>query len=234
MPPAPRSPRRPRLMAAAAAALVLAGTSACTENSGTAAPPTSTATSPDAPVLQPGRPGESNASLTGDDAVNTPSKTYTRGDVSFVQDMIVHHAQAIRMSTIAKGRFTDDEVSRIASRIAAEQGPESEAMATWLENNDEDVPPQAENPNFDAGHEGHGMAGMASPDQLRELEQGRGVDLDLQYLTLMIAHHEGALDMVVERSRVGRDVWVERLGDDIVATQQAQINHMERMRARLS
>ena len=79
---------------ALAAALPLAG---CTTRSelATAAP---SVTSPTAPVLQPGRPGEPNTSLTGTAAAPRPAAPVDPDDVRFLQDMVVHHAQAIVMA----------------------------------------------------------------------------------------------------------------------------------------
>jgi uncharacterized protein (DUF305 family) len=49
----------------------------------------------------------------------------------------------------------------------------------------------------------------------------------------MTAHHRGAISMVVEQHRTGRDDRAGELGDDIAATQSAEITHMAAMRARL-
>ena len=40
------------------------------------------------------------------------------------------------------------------------------------------------------------MAGMASPEQMAKLATLEGTEFDRMFLTLMIAHHEGAIDMV--------------------------------------
>ena len=94
------------------------------------------ATSPTAPVIQPGRPGEPNTSLTGTAAAPRPSAALDPDDVRFMQDMIVHHAQAVAMVDLAEGHLTDKQVKALASRIAAEQEPEMAYMATWLRDHD--------------------------------------------------------------------------------------------------
>ena len=40
------------------------------------------------------------------------------------------------------------------------------------------------------------MAGMASPLQLKNLENSKSIDFDRLFLQLMIAHHDGAIEMV--------------------------------------
>ena len=215
---------------ACALGLVLAG---CTGSSD--APATQTLTSPDAPVLEPGSPGEPNSSLSGTDAVATPTATHNAADVTFLQDMIRHHAQAVVMSEIVEGRLTDAKVTAIASRIADEQEPEMRGMAQTLKRWGEEVPPEADNPKLvTSNHSGHtGMPGMASAQQLAALRQATGEDVDRQYLDLMIAHHEGALEMSETLGAEGRDERTGELADDIHVTQTKQIEQMEEMRQRL-
>lgn len=224
--------RRHRTAALAVVIGLGLGLGAC---SGAEDEPTSTATSPDAPVLQPGKPGEPNSSLSGTSAVASPSDSHNSADVDFLQDMINHHAQAVVMGDLAKDELTDTKVKAIAARISAEQKPEMGGMATLLKDWDEKVPPQAKNPNFGArdGHSSHSMPGMASTEDLDELGSAKGEDADRLYLDLMIAHHEGALTMCATRARKGTDEKTEEIADDIRVTQKKQISQMKDMRRRL-
>lgn len=197
-----------------------------------------TATSPqDAPVLQPGRPGESNTSLTGTDAVATSSDSHNAADVTFLTDMIVHHAQAVVMGDLVEGRLTDDSVEDIASRITDEQRPEMDGMASSLKAWGEEPPPQASNPTFgmrDHHASGHAdMPGMATEEELTELAEADGAEVDRLYLELMIAHHEGAVEMCDDVREQGRDERTSELADDITVTQQKQVDQMRGMLAAL-
>lgn len=198
-------------------------------------PPHSTATSPDAPVLQPGKPGEPNTSLSGTSAVATPKVTHNDADVTFLQDMIVHHSQAVIMGDLVKGKLTDKQVRGIASRIRAEQKPEMKGMATTLTSWGEKVPAEATNPllgSHDSSHHS-GMPGMATPQQLDQLAKAKGADADRLYLDLMTKHHQGALTMCTTLGEKGSDERTGELGDDIQVTQQKQIDQMKAMRKRL-
>ncbi|MGA8978272.1 MAG: DUF305 domain-containing protein [Pedococcus sp.] len=210
-------------------ALVLAG---CSPDSGT---PAVTATSPTAPVLQPGSPGEPNTSLSGSAALPSAKGKVLEADVRFMQDMIVHHAQAIVMVSLVQDRLGDTQVKSLAARIADEQRPEIDAMARWLEANGKSVPPQAANPEYGAGanHDHSGMPGMASPAQLTQLARASGARADTLWLELMTAHHQGALAMVVQQHRDGSDDVVTQLGDEIHVTQSVQIGYMREMLDRL-
>ena len=61
-------------------------------------------------------------------------------DVTFAQEMIPHHEQAIRMAELAEARAESQEVKALAADIEAAQGPEIETMTDWLESWGEDVP----------------------------------------------------------------------------------------------
>jgi uncharacterized protein (DUF305 family) len=196
--------------------------------------PSAAATSPTAPVLQPGRPGEPNASLTGTAALPSSSGSPVAADVRFMQDMIVHHAQAIVMVSLVRDSLTDTQVRSLAARIADEQRPEIDAMVKWLEDKGQTVPPQATNPEFGSGgHDHAGMPGMATDAQLRALKAARGSAADQLWLQLMTAHHEGALSMVVAQHRDGSDELATQMGDEIHVTQSVQIGYMREMLDRL-
>jgi uncharacterized protein (DUF305 family) len=211
-------------------ALVLSG---CSSESPT---PSTTATSPTAPVLQPGSPGEPNTSLTGSAALPTTKGEVLEADVRFMQDMIVHHAQAIVMVSLVQDRLADAQVRSLAARISDEQRPEIDAMAKWLEGHGKSVPPQAANPEYGAGasHDHEGMPGMASQAQLTQLAEVSGREADSLWLQLMTAHHEGALAMVVQQHRDGTDDVVTQMGDEIHVTQSVQIGYMREMLDRLA
>lgn len=225
--------RHPAPSAAALVAGLVLMLGAC---SGGDEEPTSTATSPDAPVLQPGEPGEPNTSLSGTSAVASPSASHNAADVDFLQDMITHHAQAVVMGDLAEEELTDPKVKAMAARISAEQKPEMRGMARTLKSWKEKVPPQAHNPNFGVrdGHSSHsGMPGMASREDLEKLGDATGEDADRLYLDLMIKHHQGAVTMCETLGRHGSDERTGELGDDISVTQTKQIEQMKAMRKRL-
>lgn len=195
--------------------------------------PAVTAGTPSVPVLQPGAPGEPNATLSGSAAAPTTTPTASATDARFFQEMIVHHAQALVMVRSVLPDLSDPEVRGIASRIGDEQEPEMGAMARWLEGRGQDVPPEATNPNL-TDHGAHSMPGMASESDIARLSEARGGEADRLFLTLMIRHHEGAIAMVDSHLRGVVDERVEETADDISVTQTKQIGQMRDMLARLS
>ncbi|CAN7260310.1 DUF305 domain-containing protein [Knoellia sp. LjRoot47] len=225
-------PIRRSTSAVALAGLLALGLSGCSgEPKAQPVPRTPGATSSD-PVIQPGRPGEPNATLSGGVATVAP-RTVSKDDVTFYQDMIVHHSQALVMVETALPRMTDTQVKSLASRIGDEQKPEILTMTTWLQERKQEVPPQATNPRL-GDHDHMGMPGMATPAQMAELAQATGVAADRLFLTLMINHHKGALTMVGEHGKNSGEEVVEEMAADINVTQAKQISQMQGMLARLS
>ena len=53
------------------------------------------------PILQPGAPGEVTRDLDAETAVKIAISSYSVADVDFMQDMIIHHHQALLMSKLA-------------------------------------------------------------------------------------------------------------------------------------
>lgn len=177
-------------------------------------------------VVQPGGPGE-DAATVGPDVRASPAQA-AHGDIAFVQMMIPHHAQALTMCALAPGRAQSPAVKAMARRILAAQRPEILTMAAWLEARDLDVPTAADSASeFDHGAHGHdALHGMLSEDQLDALRAARGADFDRLFLTGMIQHHQGALDMAEAVQRSGADVQVEELASEILVGQDAEIGRM--------
>ncbi|CAL9371342.1 hypothetical protein SUDANB120_00870 [Streptomyces sp. enrichment culture] len=203
---------------AAAAAGVLLTVTGCTADGGAA--PAGDA----APVIAPGRPGEKARTLSPEEAARSrPDDTPNAADRAYMRHMVEHHEQAVRMTALAPDRAAGDAVKRLAERISAAQAPEIAVMRAWL----------ARHPGpagADGGGHDHGaMPGMATEQQLKDLEAARGADFDRLFLTLMTSHHEGALTMAGEVLKAGNNAAVEELANEVVATQSAEIHRMRAM-----
>lgn len=217
-----------RRFAALAGVLLVAGPLvACTqEQDEPEAPPNS------APVIVPGKPGEEASTIPPGEATPIKEEPPNEADVEFIQNMIVHHAQAVEMARLVPDRAVDKSVKGIADRIGDSQQPEIDMMNRWLERYDKPtVDPSA--PNHGGGHGGHGdhasMPGMATPEQLDALRAARGKRFETLFLQMMVAHHEGALVMVEEVRTAGVNVRVQEIADDIAVTQTDEIHRMRGM-----
>ena len=90
-----------------------------------------------APIVQPGPPGEEGQLLTAAQAVEITDTSYSPDDVVFMQDMIVHHQQALDMALLVEARTNRAALGDIAGRIKASQSDEIDFMQGWLRDRDE-------------------------------------------------------------------------------------------------
>ncbi len=195
----------------------------------------------EAPIVQPGAPGQATRALTEDEASRIANNRYSADDVKFMQDMILHHSQAVEMAALVEARTNTQAVRDIAARIDASQADEIEFMQGWLRERGEPLPgaghamagmDHSQHGAAGAAHAGMahaGMPGMATPAQMAALAAAQGAEFDRQFLTLMIAHHEGAVKMVADllaRSGSAYDPVLFRFANDVTNEQQAEINRM--------
>ncbi|WP_233512766.1 DUF305 domain-containing protein [Micromonospora deserti] len=172
-----------------------------------------------------------------DKSMSTPTGVPTSADASafgdadvmFAQMMIPHHRQAVEMSELAATRAADPEVKRLAGEIKAAQAPEIATMSGWLAAWGRPVPsPGAELPHVD-----HGMPGMMPDEDMTRLASASGREFDRLFLTMMIAHHEGAVTMARDELSRGVNTEAKSLAEQIISAQQAEIDTMRRILARL-
>ena len=186
-------------------------------------------------IVQPGAPGQASKTLTADQATKLAQASYTASDVAFMQHMIVHHEQAVEMAVLVKDRTNTADLLSIAGRIESSQADEIAFMKAWLSERGEPV----EDPMMKGHgeHMHHMMKGMATPDQMKALAAAKGVEFDRQFLTLMIAHHEGAVDMVeklLDEDGTAADPVLYQFVGDIDSEQTTEIKRMDKLLAGLS
>jgi uncharacterized protein (DUF305 family) len=141
-------------------------------------------------------------------------------DAMFLQMMIPHHEQAVVMSDLALSISKDADVLKLAKQIKDAQAPEIIKMQGWL--TDAGL-------SEDPGHSmGDGMGGMLSDSELSALKVSTGKAFDKLFLAGMIAHHEGAIQMVmmIENSPNSE---IKNLGQAIIKSQSAEIDLMKEL-----
>ncbi|MET8967262.1 DUF305 domain-containing protein [Streptomyces hydrogenans] len=159
----------------------------------------------------------------------TPSATvsvtgdFNDADVMFAQMMIPHHEQALEMAKLADGRAEDADVKRIVAAVEKAQDPEIQKMKAWLKGWGE---PES------AGM-GHAMAGMMSEQDMKDLAAAKGKDFDRTFAELMIAHHEGAVEMAKTEQKDGGNAEAKALAGEVVRAQTAEIAELRKILDRL-
>lgn len=152
-------------------------------------------------------------------------------DIGFADDMFTHHLQGVAMAVTYLGEGTDPILRQTANEIIIVQAGEArllgEEMEAWgRPDSDPEVAmdwmgmpvPQDQQP------------GMATEEQLAELETATGAELDDLFTTLMIEHHRGGIHMAEFVAANGSEPQVLRLAEAMVTTQQSEIGEMNARR----
>lgn len=178
-------------------------------------------------TVQPGAPGEEGRELTDEEAAAVEPPGHTAVDTAFVQDMIAHHRQALAMTALVDGRTDSDDLPLLAERQDVSQEDEVERLTAWLTDRGEDVPAA------DAHHDHASMPGMATSEQLAQLEAAEGPAFDRLFLELMITHHQGAITMVADLYEAGGGLEpaVDGFAREIEADQAIEIDRMQELLA---
>jgi uncharacterized protein (DUF305 family) len=167
----------------------------------------------------------------GSSAASAPSTSapaaaadHNAADVTFAQMMIPHHAQAVEMSDMMlKKQNVPAEVTALATKIKAAQGPEIQTMTGWLTGWNEPTTMPS----------GHSMDGMMSDADMKKLGSAQGAEAARLFLKQMIAHHEGAIMMAKTENTAGKNADAVKLSKDIVTAQETEIQQMQKLLATL-
>jgi uncharacterized protein (DUF305 family) len=160
---------------------------------------------------------------------------FSDADVEFMSGMIPHHAQAVIMAGWAPSHGARQDVAILCERIVVGQRDEIATMQTWLGDRGQAVP--------DATSTRHKMTmngmthemlmpGMLSDEEMVELDRARGPEFDRLFLTGMIKHHQGAIDMVDKLFKsygAAQDETVFKFASDVYADQSTEIDRMHEM-----
>jgi uncharacterized protein (DUF305 family) len=184
-------------------------------------------------IVQPGAPGEPSRTLSVEELAALEGTEHGDLDIAFMQGMIHHHAQALRMTALVPERSASAKVELLAKRIDVSQEGEIELMSDWLKERGESAP---ELHRLHGHAHGGGqvlMPGMLSEPELRQLEAARGEEFDRLFLESMIRHHEGALTMVEQLYAAGGGLEssADAFARHVDADQQIEIGRMQEMLA---
>ena len=180
-----------------------------------------------------------------------PTPTSTSAEAGFARDMQVHHLQGVELAMIVRDATDDDEVRLLGYDIATTQAQQAGQMYGWLaewglsQAGSEPSMTWMTRPALDgaAGHDDHAaadpgahepgapMPGLATPAQVEELRGLTGVEAERRFLELMIAHHQGAVEMADAVLARSTNPVVVALAQSIVDSQTSEIELMTGMLA---
>lgn len=175
----------------------------------------STATAPSgASTADPTMPAGMDMSETPDASVDP--------DLAFIDGMIPHHEGAVVMAEMALERAEHQELKDLSQEIIDAQESEIAQMQEWRSEWFPDAPP----PEDMSGMEGMGMMSEADMEMLETTDM-----FDQMFIDMMIEHHQSAIDMSQEIQTTTERPEIQQLAEDIISSQQAEIEQMEQWRS---
>lgn len=157
-------------------------------------------------------------------------------DTGFLQDMRIHHEQAVVMSTIylAAAPEGNSTLRMIAREIMLEQQMETGRMVQLLrlfgaaETNESDQVMGWMGTPVPLSR----MPGYATDEELDSLYRSRNAEADELFITLMIAHHQGGVHMAEHAAANGKNDEVRAFARLIIEAQSSEIGELQRLKSR--
>ena len=185
--------------------------------------------------------------------VNDATPDTASAEAGFARDMQEHHNQGVELAMIVRDRTDDAPVRLLAYDIATTQAKQSGQMSGWLAvwalpqfapepsmtwmtrpalSGETHGSEHASDSDGGAAHvAGEPMPGLATAEDIAALTAASGIEAEQEFLFIMIAHHQGAIDMaeaVLERSTNGT---VRGFATSVVLSQESEIELMTSMLA---
>lgn len=139
-------------------------------------------------------------------------------DTDFAMMMKMHHQGAIEMAKFELQAGSDNQIKGMAQNLIAEQENEIKELENFLSKNN----PKANNPEFTSKM----MEIMEKMDRNADLQIING-KVDEDFSTLMIGHHQSAIEMANLEVLNGTDSQLKILAASIITAQQKEIKDFQ-------
>ncbi len=141
-------------------------------------------------------------------------------DYDFANLMIMHHQMAIDMSRVEIEKGSDQTIKKMANGIIAAQEIEIKEMQQFIQNY---KVPVSNNQNSNSSKISTEMKSMM--DKMNDIKLSGNIDND--YVTMMIPHHESAVAMAKNQLKFGTQNNLVALAKNIIEDQNYEINQFK-------
>jgi len=146
---------------------------------------------------------------------------YNDPDTAFAKGMLGHHRGAVEMAKIELKYGTDEAMRQLAQEVITAQQTEINVLNKWLASHPDTAKPK---PNTIAMQQAyaksmenmHGEMTLGVSDPVPDMAFARG----------MLPHHVAAVDMAKVQLEYGTDEEMRQLAQDVIDTQQVEIDMM--------
>jgi uncharacterized protein (DUF305 family) len=151
----------------------------------------------------------------------TAAATFNDADVMFAQQMITHHQQVVDMAELAEKNAKSPELKTLATDMKTGDAAVVQQLTTMLTTWGKPTTMES----MDHGS----MPGMTSEKDMQMLESMKGTEFDRMFIQMMIAHHNGSMQMTMEQKSNGSNAEAKTLADEMHTTQTTQVAQLEKV-----
>jgi uncharacterized protein (DUF305 family) len=141
-------------------------------------------------------------------------------DQSYMRRMAAHHRQGVEIAEIGAAKAADPHLRALARMMIAGQNGETAILAQWWRSWFPGELPDA------TADEHRTMLGMIAADDMVRLRAAPTAELDRLFVSLMSAHHQGAIDMAYDALKNASDPRLKIISYSIGYEQRGEINLM--------
>ncbi|WP_242910504.1 DUF305 domain-containing protein [Actinomadura terrae] len=168
-------------------------------------------------VVQCGATGGSSSTAP---AAERGGPGFNATDVMFLQMMVPHQGQGVRLVRLVRRHPVRPEVATLAAAIESTQLTEVKDMAGRLRGwrRPPTAPPHS--------HAAHGGMPETTQSELDALDRTPPDRFERAFLNLLIAHQDDTVQMARMETGGGQDAWTRRLAENADRSRSAQITRM--------
>lgn len=148
-------------------------------------------------------------------------------DLDFANMMIPHHQSAVDMAEKYLPKGKDEKIKTIAQNIIAAQKKEIEELKTMIANH---KPGEVKKEHSDGGHgaDGHNELTDAMKKMMDNMKGMKmSGDADKDFVSMMIPHHQSAVDMGENQISHGKNVELKKFAQKVVNDQTKEIKEFQ-------
>ena len=150
-----------------------------------------------------------NTKMMGMQMTNNPDK-------DFAGMMKIHHQGAINMANIEMAEGKNNELLKMAAKIKQDQNAEIIQFEKFLtDTKDNSI------------RDGFGKELMESMKSMSNASHDMSTNIDAQFVSMMISHHQAAINMAKVYLKYANDKSLKAMAEQIVLAQQKEIEEMK-------
>jgi uncharacterized protein (DUF305 family) len=147
-------------------------------------------------------------------------------DLDFASMMIPHHQSAVDMSEMYLPKAKDEKIKAMAQNIINSQKKEIEDLKTMITNHKPSVKKETADAGHGAGGHNELMDAMNMMMAKMKAMQMSG-DVDKDFVSMMIPHHQSAVDMAENEISHGKHVEMKKFAQSVIEGQSKEIKEFQ-------